>query len=183
MSEGLADYDAIVYDLDGTLVDLVVNWGEVADDAAAVFEDAGIDADGRDLWGMLDLADEHGLRGELESVIAEHERSGAQLSELLALAEDVADHAVPVGVCSLNCEAAVRAALDAHSLAEHVDAVVGRDTVATRKPDPEPLLATLRELGVEPDRALFVGDSRRDERTAERAGVDFRYVDGGPSGH
>ncbi|WP_129116406.1 HAD family hydrolase [Halegenticoccus tardaugens] len=183
VTDDTADYEAIVYDLDGTLVDLVVSWDEVAADAVEFFADAGVDASGHDLWEMLDLADERGLREELEAVVAGHERDGATVSELLALAEDVADHSVPVGVCSLNSEAAVRAALDAHSLSEHVDAVVGRDTVATRKPDPEPLLATLRELGVEPERALFVGDSRRDELTAERAGVDFRYVDGGPSGH
>ena len=75
-------------------------------------------------------------------------------------------------------EAACRTALDVHDLASHVEAVVGRDTVATRKPDPEPLLAALDPLDVPPERALFVGDSERDAVTAERAGMDFRYVEG-----
>jgi len=48
--------------------------------------------------------------------------------------------------------------------------------VATHKPDPEPLLATLEDLGVEPANALFVGDSPRDKETAERAGVAFESV-------
>ncbi|WP_224268759.1 HAD family hydrolase [Haloprofundus salinisoli] len=175
-------YDAVVYDLDGTLVDLLVDWNQVATDAEAVFEDADVDAAGMDLWTMLDVADEHGLRAEIEAVIAGHEREGARNSTRLALADGVADHAVPVGVCSLNCEDACRIALDVHELADYVDSVVGRDSVATRKPDPEPLLATLRGLDVAPENALFVGDSARDERTAERAGVAFQYVDGGPSG-
>ncbi|WP_224335349.1 HAD family hydrolase [Haloprofundus halobius] len=174
-------YDAVVYDLDGTLVDLLVDWNRVAADAGAVFDDAGVDAAGMDLWAMLDLADEEGMRPEIEAVIADHEREGARNSTRLTLVDGVADHAVPVGVCSLNCEDACRIALDVHELADHVDSVVGRDSVATRKPDPEPLLATLRELGVDPENALFVGDSARDERTAERAGVAFKYVDGGPS--
>ncbi|WP_232819750.1 MULTISPECIES: HAD family hydrolase [Haloprofundus] len=175
-------YDAVVYDLDGTLVDLLVDWNRVAADAEAAFDDAGVDAAGMDLWAMLDLADEEEMRPEIEAVIADHERDGARNSTRLALADGVADHAVPVGVCSLNCEDACRIALDVHELAGYVDSVVGRDSVATRKPDPEPLLATLRELGVGPENALFVGDSARDERTAERAGVAFRYVGGGPSG-
>ncbi|WP_224449439.1 HAD family hydrolase [Haloprofundus salilacus] len=175
-------YDAVVYDLDGTLVDLLVDWNRAAVDAETLFAEAGVDASGMDLWAMLDLADERGIRDEIGRLLADHERNGARNSTKMALADGVADHAVPVGVCSLNCEDACRIALDVHGLAEHVDSVVGRDSVATRKPDPEPLLATLRELGVDPENALFVGDSARDERTAERAGVAFRYVDGGPSG-
>jgi phosphoglycolate phosphatase len=64
-----------------------------------------------------------------------------------------------------------------------VDAVVGRDSVPARKPDPEPLLAALDALDVPPNRALFVGDSASDAEAAERAGVAFRYVGDGPSGH
>ena len=173
-----AEFDAVVYDLDGTLVTLAVNWNDVARDVVDVFADAGVDATDYDLWGMLDLADEHGLRAEVEAAIADHETVGAERSHRLPLADSVAAQRVPVGVCSLNCEAACRVALDVHDLAAHVDSVVGRDSVATRKPDPEPLLATLRALGVEASNAVFVGDSRRDEVTAERAGSAFRYVDG-----
>ena len=176
-------FDVVVYDLDGTLVDLAVDWDLVAREAAAVFREAGVDASGVDLWAMLDLADEHGLSSEVEAVLADHERDGARASTRLPLADGVADLTGPVGVCSLNCEDAVRIALDVHSLAPAVDAVVGRDTVATRKPDPKPLLETLRRLGADPDDAVFVGDSARDERTATAAGVAFRYAGDGPSGH
>lgn len=174
-------FDAVVYDLDGTLVHLAVDWDHVARDVVAVFADAGVDASEYDLWGMLDLADEHGVRSDVEAAIADHETEGAERSERLPLADTVADQQVPVGVCSLNCETACHVALDVHELASYVDSVVGRDSVATRKPDPEPLLATLRGLGVDAGDALFVGDSRRDKVTAERAGAAFRYVDGGPS--
>jgi phosphoglycolate phosphatase len=173
-------YDAVVYDLDGTLVRLAVDWAAAEREAASVFADHGVDADG-DLWTMLDLADETGLRDEIEAVLSAHEREGARASERLELA-DCLPHAIPVGVCSLNCEAACRAALSTHDLRDAVRAVVGRDSVATRKPDPEPLLATVDRLGLARDApVLFVGDSRRDEETARRAGLDFRYVPGGPS--
>lgn len=171
-----ADVDAIVYDLDGTLVELLVDWDAVAADAVEVFADAGVDATGVDLWEMLDLAANVSVADDVEAVIADHEREGARISERLPAADVLAEIDLPVGVCSLNCESACRLALDTHDLTEYVDVVVGRDSVATRKPDPEPLLEAVRALSVSPERTLFVGDSERDELTAARAGTEFEYV-------
>lgn len=171
--------DAVVYDLDGTLVHLSVDWDVVRNEAAALLNDRGIATGDADLWQMLDTADEHGHRNALETVISDHERTGARESVRLSRVDELVAHPpdLPIGVCSLNCESACRIALDRHGIADRVDAVVGRDTVPTRKPAPEPLLATLDRLGIRPDRAVFIGDSRRDELTAERAGVRFEYVD------
>jgi len=171
-----ADYEAVVYDLDGTLVRLAVDWDEVTTDAASVLSARGVDTDGMDLWDILERADAEGLRGTVESTIADHEREGARTSRRLRLATALTGE-LPVAVCSLNCEAACRIALEIHGLDSHVDAIVGRDTVDGHKPDPEPLLAAVRGLSVAPERALFVGDSERDEVTARRAGVPFEYAD------
>jgi phosphoglycolate phosphatase len=182
------EYDAVVFDLDGTLVELLVDWDAAAREVADVLADHGVDARGVDLWSMLDLADEHDVRPAVEEALSARECDGARASERLPPADLVADLSVPVGVCSLNCEAACRTALELHGLEGGVDAVVGRDSVATRKPDPEPLLATLRGLDVDTDGSdlgatVFVGDSARDEEAALAAGVGFRYVDAEPSGH
>ncbi len=171
-----AEYDAVVYDLDGTLVELQVDWAQVARDVITVYADAGIDAHGEGLWELMGNADEHGIGTAVEETISRHERRGAERSRRLPLADEVLTQRAHVGVCSLNCKAACRIALEAHGLADGVDAVVGRDTVATHKPDPKPLLATLRMLDVAPSNAIFIGDSPRDEETARRAGVAFRYV-------
>ncbi|WP_458205376.1 HAD family hydrolase [Haladaptatus sp. NG-SE-30] len=169
------DVSAVVYDLDGTLVDLVVDWEEVARDVASVLDDHGVDASDADLWRMLDLADEANARDPVEEVIGEHECEGARRSTRLPHADRLAEHDVPVGVCSLNSEAACHVSLETHDLTGYVDAVVGRDSVATRKPHPEPLRATLRALRVD-GHAIFIGDSRRDELAAKRAGLSFEYV-------
>jgi phosphoglycolate phosphatase len=173
-------YDAVVYDLDGTLADLAVDWDRVREDVGRTLADHGADPDGLDLWSMLERSrDEPDLADAVEATISDHEREGARTSERLSCADRLLAHpeTLPVGVCSLNCEAACHLALERHELDHRVRAVVGRDTVATEKPDPEPLLATLRGLEVEPERAVFVGDGRRDEVTAERAGTAFSYVD------
>jgi len=176
VSPGL-DYDAVVYDLDGTLVRLAVDWDAAASEATTAFAEAGVDVPDADLWSLLETAPEYGLADELESILASHERRGARSATRLPLADRVSEWRVPVGVCSLNAESACRLALDRHGLLDHVDAVVGRDSVATHKPAPEPLLTAVDHLGAEPSAALFVGDSERDAVTAERAGVAFEWVE------
>ncbi|WP_049926840.1 HAD family hydrolase [Halopiger goleimassiliensis] len=172
----MSEYDAVVYDLDGTLVELDVDWDAVASDVRSVYESAGVEPPSRDLWDLLDGAAEAGLDGEVESTVARYEREGARSAPRLAHADELVDLSVPVGVCSLNCERACRIALEEHDLTGEVAAVVGRDTVDTRKPDPEPLLEAISRLGATPEGTLFVGDSPRDELTAERAGTAFEYV-------
>ena len=179
--------DAIVYDLDGTLVRLAVDWRTVAGDVDRVLRERGVDPP-EGLWAMLEFADANGYREVVEATIGEHEREGARRSERLALAGALAGEVereggepgnaerVPIGICSLNCESACRLALETHGLADQVQSVVGRDSVPTYKPDPEPLLATIEALGATPERTLFIGDSERDERTAARAGTRFAYV-------
>lgn len=176
MSRFAGEFEAVVFDLDGTLVELAVDWARVHRDVAALLADRGVEVDGHDLWGLWELGKEVGHAAAVNECIADHETEGARTSTRLACADAVPEG--PVGVCTLNAERAAREALSAHDLTHRIvsEAVVGRDSVATEKPDPEPLLATCRALGVAPEQTVFVGDGERDEVTAERAGVPFRYV-------
>jgi phosphoglycolate phosphatase len=169
-------YAAVLYDLDGTLVRLAVDWEAVERDIATVLSEAGADPDDLVTWELLDAAEAAGIRDDVEAILSRHEEAGAAAATRLPTADEVAENGVPTGVVSLNAESAVRIALEKESLAEVVDVVVGRDTVERRKPHPEPLLAALEELAVDPGDALFVGDSDTDEQAARRAGVAFRRV-------
>ena len=168
-------YDAVIYDLDGTLVRLNVDWDDAHRDVVAKLRAHDIDFDGEGLWELFERASEEGFELLVEETLAEHERQGAWTSKRLPLADEL-PHTVPVGVCSLNCEAACRVALDTHALGSYVDVIVGRDTVDPVKPDPGPLLSAARELSVTPDQSLFIGDSERDAVAADRAGMDVEYV-------
>jgi phosphoglycolate phosphatase len=171
------EYEAVVYDMDGTLVELDVDWATVRESVAAVYEEAGVDPGGRSLWDLLEDARDHGLFERVNNAIATYERAGARRSSRLPLADEPESLARPIGVCSLNCFGACEIALERHGLEDHVSAVVGRDSVETWKPDPEPLLATVDALGVDPADAVFVGDSARDKLTAERAGTAFVFYE------
>jgi N-acetyl-D-muramate 6-phosphate phosphatase len=49
--------------------------------------------------------------------------------------------------------------------------IVGGDTCARAKPHPDPLLHAARVIGVDPKRALYVGDDERDVQAARAAGM------------
>jgi len=51
------------------------------------------------------------------------------------------------------------------------DAILGGDSVAQKKPDPEPLNQVLSAFGVSPVMALMVGDGSTDIEAGKRAGV------------
>jgi phosphoglycolate phosphatase len=56
-------------------------------------------------------------------------------------------------------------------LADWVDVVVGGDTCARRKPDPQPLFFACESLQVPPSESLMVGDSVNDVQAARAAGI------------
>jgi len=169
------EYEATVYDLDGTLVELDVDWGEVARSVAAVLSARGVEPGGRDLWELFELARQAECFPSVDDRVAEFEREGARTSRRLPLATEL-PRSEPVGVVSLNAESACRIALEVHGLDSAVGTVIGRDTVEEMKPHPLPLQRALDDLGVAPGRALFVGDSKSDAEAARRAGMNFQWV-------
>jgi len=74
-----------------------------------------------------------------------------------------------LGVVTNTFDRFVREILRHTALAQLFDIVVSADTVPERKPHPAPLLYACRTLAVEPQRALFVGDSRNDAEAAQAA--------------
>ena len=56
-------------------------------------------------------------------------------------------------------------------IAHLFDAVVSAEDTPLHKPDPAPCLICLEKLGVQPEEALFVGDSKFDVLCAKNAGV------------
>ncbi|MDY7081670.1 MAG: HAD family hydrolase, partial [Halobacteria archaeon] len=112
-----SDIEAVVYDLDGTLVRLDVDWAVVRQ---KIFDALGNDDSLTWEWGILDIADERGKGDEVRDIINSHECEGARNSELLPYAERLRDDGVPTAICSLNCEEACRIALEKHGLIQHV---------------------------------------------------------------
>lgn len=84
-----------------------------------------------------------------------------------------------IGVCTNKPEGVSRDILARLGLDRHLRAVVGGDTLATIKPDPAPLLHAAQLLGVTPAEALYVGDSGVDADAADAADISFALYSGG----
>lgn len=67
-------------------------------------------------------------------------------------------------------------------IAEYISYVLGADNVTKAKPDPEPVLKTLRELGYPAEEALVVGDMPVDVQMGSRAGAHTCAVTYGNAG-
>jgi len=70
------------------------------------------------------------------------------------------------------------------NLSSRARAVVSGDTLPERKPHPMPLLHAAKTLGVEPRECVFVGDAERDAQAAQSAGMysviaGFGYIGDG----
>ena len=87
-----------------------------------------------------------------------------------------------LAVCTNKLEHSSHLLLGKLGVADRFAFVCGQDTFGVGKPDPKPLLETIRKVGGRPERAVMVGDSRTDIDTARAAGtpvvaVDFGYTD------
>ena len=79
---------------------------------------------------------------------------------------------VALAVCT-NRSTSMDTVLESFDLAPYFGLVMTASKVANPKPHPEPLLRVVEYFGIEPDEALFVGDSAVDSMAAEAAGVPF----------
>ena len=84
-----------------------------------------------------------------------------------------------LAICSNKAEAEARELLARKNLDGYFDVVVGADTCGVRKPAPEPLLAAISRLRGNAVDALFTGDSHIDVACAFAAGVDCALFEGG----
>ncbi|MGF1239813.1 HAD family hydrolase [Streptomyces sp. 2-6] len=175
---------AAVFDVDGTLVDTnhlhVVTWWEAFRQAGhqvpmhAVHRSVGLGS--TDLIAHL-LGDDRDKEQDAE-LSAAHTALYAQYFERLPAFEDAGrllrrlhenEWAVVLATSASGPElSALRRAIDAD---DAITATASSDDVAEGKPAPEPVEHALELAGVDPGRAVFVGDTVWDMRAGSRAGV------------
>ncbi|WP_440991840.1 DUF120 domain-containing protein [Haloarchaeobius baliensis] len=178
--DGLAAdaFDGVVFDLDGTLVDLGVDWPAVHERLETLLEphlDGPITDYSR--VEVFDLATEHGLYDELEDVVGGAEVARAETARKLPALSVLPHIDCPVGICTANAEEAARRALERFGVLDHVDSVVARDTMAADKPEPATLAQSLDELGVQAGNSLYVGDEDGDRELAVAVGTSYSHVE------
>ncbi|MEH6743366.1 HAD family hydrolase [Hyphomonas sp.] len=105
--------------------------------------------------------------------IADHSHAFEGAVEALT---GLADRGAILAVCTNKKQSLTDQLLAELGLANHFAAIVGADSVPSRKPDGDHILRTIQAAGGSAERALMVGDSRTDERAARNAGLPFIFV-------
>ena len=90
------------------------------------------------------------------------------MAEVLARLETAG---IPWGVVTNKPGWLTEPLLKALDLWARAACVVSGDTLAKRKPDPEPLWYACERVGIAPARSLYVGDAERDVQAGNRAGM------------
>ena len=76
-----------------------------------------------------------------------------------------------LALCTNKPQTATMAVLEGFGLASHFDAVLGGDAVPFKKPDPRHLLAAVERLGAATSETVMIGDNENDYAAARAAGI------------
>lgn len=89
---------------------------------------------------------------------------------------ELKDQGIPWGVVTNKMEFLSTPLLEKLGWRSSASAVVCGDTVSSSKPDPEPVLAACKIIGIEPANSLMVGDDLRDVQAGKRAGCHTAFA-------
>jgi phosphoglycolate phosphatase len=195
---------AVLFDLDGTLLDSAPDLAAAANAMLAALglpprdpaEIATYIGKGipklveRALTGSLDAAADPALFARALPIYEHHyaSESGRRSVPFPGVLEGLRaldEAAVPMACITNKAERFTVDLLKRTALAGYFRVVVCGDTVARKKPDPEPVLTACARLGVPPGEALMIGDSANDVAAARAAGcpvwcVPYGYNEGRP---
>ncbi|MCJ8140204.1 HAD hydrolase-like protein [Falsirhodobacter halotolerans] len=100
----------------------------------------------------------------------------------VAAVEGLRRAGVATAVCTNKPEGLAHTLLAHLGVTDLFDAMIGADTLPTRKPDAAPYLEAVRRAGGEVGRSFLVGDTETDLKTGAAAGVPVALVTFGPAG-
>ena len=186
-------YRAVLFDLDGTLVDSYTALAEAVNHArrAEGLDDLtatrirSIVGDGVEkllerAFAGRDVPDgaRHAFESRYDEVCCEESRV---LEEVEATLEQLAARGVEMAVCTNKPTVFSKKILDFLELSRYFRAIVGPDLAGARKPEAQHLLFTLDAVQCAPEETLFVGDMPIDIRAARNSGVDVAVIPTGSS--
>jgi phosphoglycolate phosphatase len=177
---------AVLFDLDGTLIDSAPDLGAAADQMRVVRGLPSLPLDvyrplaGAGARGMLDVAFEmapdHPLFEEFrEEFFKNYETCMTQrtfaFDGVAELIHEINERHLLWGVVTNKSARFTDPLTRSMPLFSTARAMVSGDTTAHSKPHPEPLFEAARRLGVHPEQCIYVGDDERDIVAGLAAGM------------
>src|SRR5262245_37960683 len=182
---GLTPIEAVVFDMDGVLVDTEHLWDEVREALTEEWGGRYAPEAQEAMMGMSSvewsryLHETVGLREPPDVINAEvvrrmltrYETDLPVIPGAVEAVRRVADDGLRVAVASSSNRELIDAVLERLALSDLFDATVSSEEVERGKPAPDVYLEAARRLGVEPDRCMAIEDSASGIRAAHAAGM------------
>ena len=176
--------DAVIFDLDGVIIDSEQVWDEVRAEYAREAGGRYTPDAARDMMGMSSpewsayMAEELGVPGTPEQInadvvarmLARYGESPPLIPGAVPAVRTVAER-LPVAIASSSNLELIEVVLASAGLSDVVREVVSSEQVARGKPAPDVYLEAARRLGVAPTRCAAVEDSHNGIRSAKAAGM------------
>ncbi|MGW8375976.1 HAD family phosphatase [Streptomyces sp. ODS28] len=177
---------AVLFDLDGTLVDSEPNYYEATRRVLALHGADGFTWEDHTRFigigtreTLETLRRERSLAASLEELLHEKNRSYLELArtrtevfpQMRTLVELLGAGGHPMAVASGSSRAAIEAVLSGTGLDGALRTTVSAEEVGAGKPEPDVFLEAAARLGVEPGRCVVLEDSPPGAEAARRAGM------------
>jgi pyrophosphatase PpaX len=174
---------AVLFDLDGTLIDSIelilssARYAFTSLERTCPSDSEWLTGVGIPLPTMFrryarDEADlEVLIRAYREYQMANHDRLVRCYDSVVEALNQLQQRGHQIGVVTSKSDALAMRGLATAGILGFMDVIVGYDSCARHKPDPEPVRLALERLGREPHEAVFVGDSVHDMEAGNAAGV------------
>ena len=187
-------FDAVLFDLDGTLIETAPDLCGALNHTLAQAGRAGVALDqvrhmiGDGARAMLRLGLEATGQSPSDAEIERwfdvlldyywhHVADGSHpFPGALAALNGLRAAGLKLAVCTNKPHLLSNRLFEQLEMAQLFDAVLGGDSLAVRKPDPGHILGTLAAIGVAADRAVMIGDSANDLNAARNAGLPVILV-------
>ena len=168
----------IIFDFDGTLAHLNIDFIAMREDVRALAKEMGYEKTWPTESFLLEQIETvsdligNGFHDRAHALIQEREVRAARASALfpftLQLLEDAAKNGLKLGVVSRNCRAAIETVFP--GIKDYCAAFLPREEAPRPKPHPGQVLDACARLGLEPGQAAMVGDHPTDMMAGQAAG-------------
>ncbi len=173
---------AILFDLDGTLIDSYKDIGIHLNRTLRDFKRQEVDIEevkhmvGGGARELLRRFFQDGLLERALMVFREYYMKDPVIytqpfEGIRELLEEAKVRGIRLAVVTNKMESLSKAILQKLGMAEYFSAVIGGDTLSEKKPSPLPVLEALRRVDTLPSKAIIVGDTEADLRAGRLAGV------------
>jgi len=185
-------YRAVVFDLDGTLVESHINYEKMGEQIKVLLAKMGMTEHIEDrrkayqvIRGGAETLLEFGLPEEnLEVTLKELDNvmNGIELEALPTMLlkpkahetlTELQKEGYKMGIATRSHGEYAIKVLDKFKIREYFHGVIGRDETPYPKPDPRHLLSTIELIKAKPEETLYIGDTTTDLTTSLAAKVDF----------